>query len=136
MSSYLFQKEVDQSLLKSGLTIPVNMHGKIQEAVGVQLSKGQRTGIKILLKGQVYDAVLTNVNFSESHSGRVVFQIRYSEGSPICQKLKELFSNIQEVGQSSVKRYIEVCSAPNGMLEFKVKNDLKDSFFKFMKWEN
>lgn len=132
MSSFLFQKEVDQSLLKSGLTIPVNMHGKIQEAVGVQLSKGQRTGIKILLNGQVYDAVLTNVNFSESYSGRVVFQIRYSEGSPICQKLKELFSNAEQAGQSSVKRYIEVFSVPNGMLEFKVRNKLKDSFFKYL----
>ena len=91
MSDFLFEKEVDQSLLKAGLTIPVNMHGKIQEAVGVQLSRGQKAGIKILLNGQAYDAVLTNVNFSEAYSGRVVFQIRYSEGSAICQKLKSLF---------------------------------------------
>ena len=77
MSDFLFEKEVDQSLLKAGLTIPVNMHGKIQEAVGVQLSRGQKAGIKILLNGQAYDAVLTNVNFSEAYSGRVVFQIRY-----------------------------------------------------------
>ena len=76
MSSFLFQKEVDQSLLKSGLTIPVNMHDKIQEAIGVQLSKGQRANITILLDEKKYDAVLTNVNFSEAYSGRVVFQIR------------------------------------------------------------
>ena len=45
MSDFLFEKEVDQSLLKAGLTIPVNMHGKIQEAVGVQLSRGQKAGL-------------------------------------------------------------------------------------------
>ena len=85
MSIFLFQKEVDQSLLQSGLTIPVTMHDKVQEAVGAQLSKGQRANIKIVLEGQYYDAILTNVNFSESNANRTVFQIRESEGSPICR---------------------------------------------------
>ena len=132
MSAFLFQKEVDQSLLKAGLAIPVNMQGKIQEAVGVQLSRGQRAGIKILLNGQVYDAALTNVNRSEPYSGRDVFQIRYSEGSPLCKKLKELFADHDQVGQSSPKRYIEIFSTSDGMLEFKVKDDIKDSFFKYL----
>ena len=94
MSTFLFEKEVDQSLLKAGLTIPVSMHEKIQEAIGVQLSKGQRTGITVLLDGDTYEAVLTNINFSAPNAGRAVFQIRYSEGSAICQKLKSLFSYI------------------------------------------
>jgi hypothetical protein len=47
MSVFLFQKEVDQSLLKAGLTIPVTMHGKVQDAVGLQLSKGQRESVRI-----------------------------------------------------------------------------------------
>ncbi len=132
MSTFLFQKEVDQSLLKSGLTIPINMQGKVQEAVGVQLSRGQRTGIRILLDGQAYDAVLTNVNFSEAYSGRVVFQIRYSEGSPLCRKLKELFSSIDFSGPDSPKKYIEVFSASDRMLEFKVRDDVKESFFKYL----
>ena len=108
------------------------MHEKIQEAVGVQLSKGQRTRIRILLEGQTYDAVLTNVNFSETYSGRVVFQIRYSEGSPLCQKLKELFTDIDFTGQNTPKKYIEVFSNSDQILEFKVKNDVKDSFFKYL----
>ena len=63
MSTFLFEKEVDQSLLKSGFTIPIDAHQRIQDAVGVQLSKGQKTGIRILLDGQLYDALLTNLNF-------------------------------------------------------------------------
>lgn len=132
MSDFLFEKEVDQSLLKAGLTIPVNMHGKIQEAVGVQLSRGQKAGIKILLNGQAYDAVLTNVNFSEAYSGRVVFQIRYSEGSAICQKLKSLFSYMDFADSNSPKGIIEVFSNGDRTLEFKVKNSMKESFLKYI----
>ena len=132
MSSFLFQKEVDQSLLKSGLTIPVNMHGKIQEAIGVQLSKGQRANISIRLDEKKYDAVLTNVNFSEAYSGRVVFQIRYAEGSALCQKLKSLFSYIDFADPHSPKGIIEVFSNDDRTLEFKVKNSMKEAFLKYI----
>ena len=132
MSSFLFQKEVDQSLLKSGLTIPVNMHGKIQEAIGVQLSKGQRANITIRLDEKKYDAVLTNVNFSEAYSGRVVFQIRYAEGSALCQKLKSLFSYIDFADPNSPKGIIEVLSNDDRTLEFRVKNSLKEAFLKYI----
>ena len=132
MSSFLFQKEVDQSLLKSGLTIPVNMHGKIQEAIGVQLSKGQRANISIRLDEKKYDAVLTNVNFSEAYSGRVVFQIRYAEGSALCQKLKSLFSYIDFADPNSPKGIIEVFSNDDRTLEFKVKNSMKEAFLKYI----
>ena len=93
MREFLFQKDVDQSLLKSGLTIPVDMQEKIQEALGVSLAKGQRANIKILLDDQIYDAILTHVNFSEEVSNRTVFQIRYAEGSSICIKLKSIFAS-------------------------------------------
>ena len=132
MSRFLFEKDVDQSLLKSGLTIPVNMHGQIQESVGVHLSKGQRAGIKILLDGTSYDALLTNVNLDEARSNRVVFQIRYAEGSPLCQKLKELFSYVDFSDSSAQKGTIEVYSTGEGSLEFKVKNDMKAAFYKYL----
>ncbi len=131
MSTFLFEKEVDQSLLKSGLTVPISMHGKIQEAIGVQLSKGERTNITILLDGNSYAAVLTNVNFSEQQSGRVVFQIRYSESSALCQKLKALFSDIH-FADSHSKRYIEVFSLGDRVLEFRVKNNMKEAFLKYL----
>ena len=132
MSDFLFQKEVDQSLLKSGLTIPINMHGKIQEAIGVQLSKGQRANITVQLDEKKYDAVLTNVNFSEAYSGRVVFQIRYAEGSALCQKLKSLFSYIDFADPNSPKGIIEVFSNDDRTLEFRVKNSMKEAFLKYI----
>ena len=133
MSAFLFQKEVDQSLLKAGLTIPVTMHSKVQDAVGIQLSKGQRANIKIVIEDQYYDAVLTNVNFSEPNANRTVFQIRYSEGSPICQKLKSLFPSTES---SSSKAYIEVYSGEDRALEFRVKRDAKEAFLKYIGPEN
>lgn len=132
MSVFLFRKEVDQSLLKSGLTIPFNMHGKIQDAVGAQLTKGQKTDIRILLDGQVYEAVLTNVNLSDQYANRVVFQIRYSEGNPICQKLKSLFAATDLSASKGNRNYIEVFANDDKTLEFKVNSDMKETFFKYI----
>ena len=132
MSKFLFDKEVDQSLLKSGFTIPVNAQQSIQDAVGVQLSKGQKTGIRILLDGQLYDALLTNINLDEKYSSRVVLQIRYAEGSPICQRLKNLFSHLNFSVSNTKKEFIEVYSNDNKTLEIKLKSDLKESFFNYL----
>ena len=124
MSSFLFKKEVDQSLLRAGLTIPATMHGKVQDAIGKKVSKGQRVDIKIILEGQYYDAILTNINFSEQYSNRTVLQIRYSEGSPICQKLKALFLNSNINSSPGQEAYIEVFSNDDRSLEFKVKSNI------------
>ncbi len=132
MSKFLFDKEVDQSLLKSGFTIPVNAQQSIQDAVGVQLSKGQKTGIRILLDGQLYDALLTNINLDEKYSSRVVLQIRYAEGSPICQRLKNLFSHLNFSVSNTKKEFIEVYANDNKTLEIKLKSDLKESFFNYL----
>ena len=132
MSRFLFDKEVDQSLLKAGLTVPVNMHEKIQDAVGVRLSKGERVDIKILFEGSLYDAVLTNIKFREEYDSRVVFQIRYSEGSPLCQKLKSCFPPEDDSASSNKKRYIEIFANEDKTLEFKVKNEDKEAFFRFI----
>ncbi len=132
MSKYLFEKTVDQSLLKSGLTIPVSAHEAVQEALGVHLLKGQRTEIHIHIDDQSYEATLTNVNFNESNAGRTVYQIRYAEGSPICQKLKELFSDIDLTSRDAEKSYIEVYSNEDHTLEFKVKGKIREAFFKYL----
>ena len=132
MSTLLFEKEVDQSLLKSGLTIPVNMQDKIQDAVGVRLGRGQKTDIKINLDGQLYNAVLTNVNFQEKYSNRTAFQIRYAEGSPICKKLKEFFSYVDLPSSNAENGSIEVYSNDDNTLIFKVKSEIKESFFNYL----
>lgn len=132
MNAFLFQKIVDQSLLKNGLTIPADMQDKIQEAVGVQLSKGQRAAIKILIGDRYYNASLSNVNFKAPNANRTVFQIRYSEGSPIAQKLKSIFPSFNQSSMKRMKEYIEVYSNDDHTLEFKVNNTVKEAFFKYI----
>ena len=56
MNNLLFEKKVDQSLLKSGLTVPVYAQARVQDALGVQLSKGDKVEIKIIPEGNSYDA--------------------------------------------------------------------------------
>lgn len=129
MSTFLFKKEVDQSLLKAGLTIPNSIHGIIQDVLGIRLSKGQRAEIRIHLDGQIYNAVLSNVNLSEAYSNRTVYQIRYSEGSPICQKLKSLFSS-SDTKQAT--DYIYIYANDDKTLEFQINNSIKDSFIKYI----
>ncbi len=132
MSSLLFEKEVDQSLLKAGLTIPVTAYEGIQEAVGVRLAKGQRTNITIFIDSQRYEAILTNVNLSGEYSNRTVFQIRYSEGSPICQKLKDVFSYVDLSSTDGKKPFIQVFSTDDKTLEFRVKSELKEAFYDYI----
>ncbi len=132
MSTFLFEKEVDQSLLKSGLTIPIDAQQGVQDAVGVQLSKGEKAEINILIEGKLYNAILTNINFGEKYSNRVVLQIRYAEGSPICQKLQALFSLVSLDKSNTNKEFIKVYSVDNKALELKVKNDLKIAFFNYI----
>ena len=95
MKKSLFRKTVDQSLLKSGLTIPKELQNNLLELIGVKLFKGQKDNIKIVVDESNYDATITNVNFSEGVTDREVVQIRYSTGSPICQKLIKVFSRSQ-----------------------------------------
>ena len=132
MGEYLFEKKVDQSLLKYGLTIPVNMIDKVQKAIGVQLAKGQGTSIKIILENRYYDANLGNIKFSDPKDNRMVFQIRYSAESPICQKLKSLFPSTDPALLKEKEDYIEVYSVQEGVLEFRVKNDVKEALLKYI----
>ena len=90
MPEFLFDKNVDQSLLKSGLTVPKDQQDKLLKSISSHLEKGEKENINIFINGISYDAVLTNVNFT--NTDRVVLQIRYGEQSAICTKLKEIFS--------------------------------------------
>ncbi|MBR4909642.1 MAG: AAA family ATPase [Acidaminococcaceae bacterium] len=93
---FLFKKNVDQSLLKAGLTVPKKKNVAVLEALSITLAKGEKANINILIEGKRYDgAVLTHVNYDENVSTREVLQIRYSENSAVCEKLKQIFSYSQ-----------------------------------------
>lgn len=91
MREFLFKKKVDESLLKSGLTIPVKAHDAILNRIGVDFGKGAKINIMINIQQKVYEAKLSNVDLSQPYGDRTVYQIRYSEGSDICQRLKQIF---------------------------------------------
>lgn len=47
MSTLIFRKIVDQSLLNAGLTVPTESHAKLLDGLGILLSKGDKHNIKI-----------------------------------------------------------------------------------------
>ena len=126
----LFRKYVDQSLLKYGLTIPNEYQSVILEKLGFTLNKGEKKTIQIIVQNNTYDATLYNYKFSETYSDRTVFQIRYAEGSPLCVRLKDIFSNsFKIISEEASKKdrkgvitvedeYIEVAINEDKQLEF------------------
>lgn len=115
MSKLLFQKKVDKSLLKAGLTIPTGSCADIQLAIGVSLARGQKTTVDIVVGDRTYNATLTHVDMKAAN--RDVFQIRYSEGSPICKAIKQRYSEFEKAARETA--FIEVCALDNKQLEFK-----------------
>lgn len=147
MKELFFRKTVDQSLLKSGLTIPKELQNKLLESIGVALSKGDKETIRVLINGNEYEATLTNVNFSEGVTDREVIQIRYSTGSPICQVLNKVFARsaayIMQKGTDGKagiipddqKEYVEVYVADVKTLEFEchpIMKTMKEEFLKYL----
>jgi len=92
VSNYLFKKNVDQSLLKDGMTIPKEAHKPILNNLSNPISRGENCPIVITVDGTDFEAKLTWVNFSPNVSTRDVLQIRYTQNSAICQKLRSVFA--------------------------------------------
>lgn len=132
MGNLIFKKIVDQSLLNAGMTIPVENHQKLLEALSIVLKKGEKQRITVKIAGKEYKALLTFVDYSEKYAGRAVLQIRYGAKSPICQALNSIFAysagkiaqmkaeTTGEKKQLSVEEeYVEICSSEEMTLEFK-----------------
>ena len=147
MSTFLFKKIVDQSVLNAGMTVPKALQYDSLKALGMSLSKGQNTQIQILINGVSYEAKLTSVNYSETYANRETLQIRYSAGSSICQRLNEIFSysasvlaNNEDITIAPQEEYIEVYSSEKGVLEFKCfpapRASMKEEFFKYLGGES
>ncbi|WP_051209396.1 MrcB family domain-containing protein [Butyrivibrio sp. WCD3002] len=96
METLVFTKFVDQSLLKSGLTVPKEAWDEIQTCLGVRLNKGDQIDVSIRIDDKTFTAKFVNVNFAASTTDRTVFQIRYSSQSDICVYLNSIFPQISE----------------------------------------
>ena len=144
LSEPLLKKTIDQSLLKAGTTIPQKIHDQFLKAIGISLARGQKANIKIAIKDNEYDAILTNVDLSD-HT-RDVLQIRYSETSAICNALNNIFSYSASV-ISAVKadlsgdkkkiaiheEYIEIYPIGHAKIEFKcIARSAKEKFLNYL----
>lgn len=132
MGTFIFQKMVDQSLLKAGMTIPVKSYQKLLAELGTNLRKGDKQNITIKIADDKYEAAISYLDHSEKYADRgAMLQIRYGAKSPICQVLNSIFTysagNIaQRKAESSdgkkwlsaEEEYIDVYSAGQKTLEF------------------
>lgn len=140
MGYFIFKKTIDQSLLNTTMTIPIENHQEILEELGFDLNKGDKRNITIKMNGHEYEATIRCVDYSEKYSERTVIQIRYRAKSPICKALNSIFKYSADIiaqkktegsgkkKQLSVEEeYIDVFSAGKNTLEFKCHTKEKAS---------
>jgi hypothetical protein len=138
MSNFLFKKAVDKYLLEAGMTIPKDIQKKLLSEIGITLPKGEKIQVKITLDGKIHEAILTNVNLSESYSEREVLQIRYSANSSLGVALNQVFNlSFDKIQSSNAGKstgdYLEVHSGGHLLLEFKCfPVSMKDDFLKYV----
>lgn len=90
---FILQKPVNWSLLNHGISIPISSWSLLQIIAPNILTHGNSKPIKIIVDNEMFDAVLVNQNFDRSKypSHKDIIQIRYSDQSPISQKLRLIF---------------------------------------------
>ena len=69
-NGFILQKTVDWSLLNEGMTLPVSLMTIFGDWDASTIVHGSKKKIKVLLNNKMYDATLTNVNFSKDDYGR------------------------------------------------------------------
>lgn len=146
MSMLLFKKNVDQSLLKDGMTIPKEAHQSILNNLSNPIRRGENCAITIVIDGAGYDAKLTWVNFNPNVSTRDVLQIRFTQNSSVCQKLRTVFSRSfsaitsGETIAEENKETIELLALDAGRFEIKcypsTSGSAKVDFIKYIGKEN
>lgn len=92
---FLYQKLIDRSTLRQGFQIPVEFHHLLRVMPGGMPQHGETRNVKIIIDGVGYDAQLKNQGFDRNkYDGHAdVIQIRYSEGSDLVKRLREVFSS-------------------------------------------
>lgn len=95
----ILNKEVDQSVLKEGFSIPNRFHSLFFQQLGFTLAHGESRSIKLLLDGVEYPVIFKNLGFNKSkYSDHTdILQIRYAPGSMFVVKLRERFAATQNL---------------------------------------
>ncbi len=92
---FLYQKLIDRSTLRQGFQIPVEFHHLLKMMPNGIPHHGETRNIKVVIDGVAYDAQLKNQGFDRNkYDGHAeVIQIRYSEGSALVKRLREVYSS-------------------------------------------
>ena len=87
------QKLIDQSILRQGFQIPVEFHHLLKPMPSAMPQHGETRNVKVVIDGVAYDVQLKNQGFDRNkYDGHAdVIQIRYSEGSALVKRLREVF---------------------------------------------
>jgi 5-methylcytosine-specific restriction endonuclease McrA len=91
---YIYKKEIDWSTLNLGINIPISLQDVFYDNLNIRLKKGENKNIRLIIDGNEYSAILTNINFDErKYPGhKDLLQIRYSPNSAVSSELKSIFS--------------------------------------------
>ena len=132
MEKIIFTHEVDQSLLRAGVTIPIKKYRELFDSIGVDLKKGEKAAITITIEDKEYEAELIYQNVK---ADRTLIQIRYGQSDPIAERLRDIFSfsnqligKLKEVDKSTYpnaliaedqKEYIDVVAIGKRRIQFR-----------------
>lgn len=90
--NYVYKKEVDWSLLREGLTLPIENQVIFGRNMGRFLKRGESKDITLYLDGKSYRASIRNVNYAERHNRKKdTLQIRYPRNGELSNALKIYF---------------------------------------------
>ena len=90
----ILNKEIDQSVLREGFSIPNRFHELFFQQLGFTLAHGESRIITLLLDGQEYSVNFKNLGFDKAkYSDHTdILQIRYAPGSPFAERLRQIFA--------------------------------------------
>jgi len=92
--NYVYEKEVDWSLLTEGLTLPFENQVVFGQTMGRFLHRGESKDITLVLGGKSYSATISNVNFNPKFNRKKdTLQIRYSRNGDLARTLQGYFNN-------------------------------------------
>lgn len=90
--NYVYKKEVDWSLLREGLAIPIENQVMFGQIMGRFLQRGEKKNITIYLSGKPYNATIRNINYNKKFNRKSdIFQIRYAQDGELTQALQKCF---------------------------------------------
>lgn len=120
--NYVYKKEVDWSLLREGLAIPIENQVMFGQIMGRFLQRGEKKNITIYLGGKSYNATIRNINYSKKFNRKSdIFQVRYAEDGDLAQALQKYFM--------SSYRYLEYMRRmrePGNRKKIRVPDDEKE----------